>query len=193
MAHDSNTTTNAATSEQEMAALVAKVTTLSKLALDMTRLCIDVNDNLPALVQSQVAAAVAAVTSPGPKWYHSPAPSPDEMDAMFPPGYLDNVQWYVVCVGRRPRPLYQDADDQVRGVPNQLRKRKDSRQEALLYYRSPVPRRGGMSLPPPLPPPRGLLAGLHSFTLPALLAAVRSPSSYTHSHVEVEVSVKRGS
>jgi phenylpyruvate tautomerase PptA (4-oxalocrotonate tautomerase family) len=47
MAHDSNTTTNAATSEQEMAALVAKVTTLSKLALDMTRLCIDVNGEFP--------------------------------------------------------------------------------------------------------------------------------------------------
>ncbi|KAJ7862583.1 hypothetical protein B0H14DRAFT_2575250 [Mycena olivaceomarginata] len=137
----------------------------------MTRLCIDVNDNLPALVQSQVAAAVAAVTSPGPKWYHSPAPSPDEMDAMFPPGYLDNVQWYVVCVGRRPGlySSYQDADDQVRGVPNQLRKRKDSRQEALLYYRSQF-RTGGCER-----------------------VSEAQPAGYTHSHVEVEVSVKRGS
>jgi hypothetical protein len=29
-----------------------------------------------------------------------------------------------------------DADDQIRGVPGQSRKKKDSRQEALLYYRA---------------------------------------------------------
>ncbi|KAJ7897596.1 hypothetical protein B0H14DRAFT_2557599 [Mycena olivaceomarginata] len=130
MAQNSSTATNAATSEQEMAALVSKVTALSKLALDMTRLCIEVNDNLPALVQSQVAAAVAAVTLPPlhrMKWTRC-----------FPPGYLDNIQWYVVCVGRRPGQYssYQDADDQVRNVPGQLWKRKDNRQEALLFYRN---------------------------------------------------------
>jgi hypothetical protein len=29
-----------------------------------------------------------------------------------------------------------DADDQVRGIPKQSRKKKDSRQEALLYYQA---------------------------------------------------------
>jgi hypothetical protein len=47
MAQNSSTATNAATSQQEVAALVSKVTALSKLALDMTRLCIKVNGEFP--------------------------------------------------------------------------------------------------------------------------------------------------
>jgi hypothetical protein len=43
MAQNTATTTIAPTSQQEMEALVSKVTALSKLALDMTRLCIEVN------------------------------------------------------------------------------------------------------------------------------------------------------
>ncbi|KAJ7722467.1 hypothetical protein B0H14DRAFT_3520318 [Mycena olivaceomarginata] len=128
-------TTIAPTSEQEMAALVSKVTVMSKLALDMTRLCIEINDKLPAVVQGQVVAALASPWAP----FSITAP-PDEIDidAMFPAGYGEHQAWYVVCVGRHPGlyASYADADDQVRGVPNQSRKKKDSLQEALLYYRT---------------------------------------------------------
>ncbi|KAJ7229672.1 hypothetical protein B0H12DRAFT_1240204 [Mycena haematopus] len=127
-----------ALAQQELAAWVAKVTSLSKIALDVTRLCIEVNADLPAFLEAQVAAAVAQVTPPAPRFYRSAAIAPDDLDKLFPPGYGDNLAWHVVCVGRRPG-LYAtsaDADDQVRGIPNQSRKKKDSRQEALFYYRS---------------------------------------------------------
>ncbi|KAJ7691220.1 hypothetical protein B0H14DRAFT_3532031 [Mycena olivaceomarginata] len=138
MAQNPTTTTIAPTSEQEMAAVVSKVTAMSKLALDMTRLCIEVNDKLPAVVQAQVVDALASVAPQGPAFHHSAAPLPDEIDAMFPLGYGENQPWYVVCVGRRPGlyASYADVDDQVRGVPNQSRKRKDTLREALLYYRT---------------------------------------------------------
>ncbi|KAJ7883020.1 hypothetical protein B0H14DRAFT_2565092 [Mycena olivaceomarginata] len=137
MAQTDTSTTIAPTSQQELGALVSKVTALSKLTLDMTRLCIEVNDALPAVVQGQVVAALAAAV-PSITWYHSAAPLPDEIDAMFPPGLFDNEPWHVVCIGRRPGlyASYMDADDQVRNVPNQSRKRKDTREEALLYYRA---------------------------------------------------------
>ncbi|KAJ7898274.1 hypothetical protein B0H14DRAFT_3424633 [Mycena olivaceomarginata] len=138
MAQNTTITTIAPTSQQEMEALVSKVTALSKLALDMTRLCIEVNDALPAVVQGKIVDALAAVSSPAQVFYHSAAPLPDEIDAMFPPGLFDNQPWHVVCVGRRPG-LYAshlDTDDQVRNIPNQSRKRKDTREEALLYYRT---------------------------------------------------------
>ncbi|KAJ7314849.1 hypothetical protein DFH08DRAFT_821176 [Mycena albidolilacea] len=131
MAQNTAAATIAPTSQQEMEALVTKVTALSKLALDMTRLCIEVNDSLPAVIQGQIV-------TPAQVFYHSAAPLPDEIDAMFPPGLFDNQPWHVVCVGRRPG-LYAshlDADDQVRNIPNQSRKRKDTREEALIYYRT---------------------------------------------------------
>ncbi|KAJ7790152.1 hypothetical protein B0H14DRAFT_2626336 [Mycena olivaceomarginata] len=119
MAQTDTSTTIAPTSQQELGALVSKVTALSKLTLDMTRLCIEVNDALPTVVQGQVAAALAAAV-PSVTWYHSAAPLPDEIDAMFPPGLFDNEPWHVVCIGRRPGlyASYMDADDQVRNVPS---------------------------------------------------------------------------
>jgi hypothetical protein len=42
------------------------------------------------------------------KFYHSAALAPDELDALFPAGYGDNIHWHVVCVGRRPG-LYASA------------------------------------------------------------------------------------
>ncbi|KAJ7353249.1 hypothetical protein DFH08DRAFT_956320 [Mycena albidolilacea] len=120
---------------EELTALRFKVSSLSKLALDLTRLCIEINDDVPHIVKSHVDAAVAKAA---PKFYHSAAPAPDELEALFPPGYGDSITWYVVCVGRRPSlyASFADADDQVRGVPKQSCKKKDSRQEALLYYRA---------------------------------------------------------
>ncbi|KAJ7775780.1 hypothetical protein B0H14DRAFT_2631816 [Mycena olivaceomarginata] len=91
--------------QQELGALVSKVTALSKLTLDMTRLCIEVNGivnhALPAVVQGQVAAALAAAV-PSVTWYHSAAPLPDEIDAMFPPGLFDNEA--VACRVHWPPP-----------------------------------------------------------------------------------------
>ncbi|KAJ7352560.1 hypothetical protein DFH08DRAFT_805774 [Mycena albidolilacea] len=182
MAQNLLTATNAATSQQEMAALVSKVTVLSKLALDMTRLCIEVNDNLPAVVQSQVATATAAVTPPSPKWYHSPTPSLDKMDTMFPSSYLDNIQ----C---------QDVDDQVHNVPGQLQRRKDNGQEALLFYCnqfhtgecervSEVQPASHVAAPTTTPGTSRSSAFLHS-TNPS--CGHSHTSSYTRSHFEVEV------
>ncbi|KAJ6464566.1 hypothetical protein C8R45DRAFT_1107437 [Mycena sanguinolenta] len=96
------------------------------------------SDELLAVVKRQLDAAVEKLTPPAPHFYHSAAPAPDDLAVLFPPGYGDNIAWHVVCVGRRPG-LYAsptDADDQVRGIPKQSRKKKDSRQEALSYYRS---------------------------------------------------------
>ncbi|KAF8130398.1 hypothetical protein K438DRAFT_1999432 [Mycena galopus ATCC 62051] len=126
------------TPTEELAVLVSKVTALSKYALDMTRLCIEIGEGLPDIVKAQVDSAITELTPAGPHFYHTAAISPDNLEALFPAGYSDNQPWYVVCVGHRPG-LYAssaDADDQVRGVPNQSRKKKDSREEALLYYRS---------------------------------------------------------
>ncbi|KAJ6517351.1 hypothetical protein C8R47DRAFT_1205575 [Mycena vitilis] len=134
--------TTAPISDQEMAPVVSQLAVLSRLALKMATLCIDLNESIPQAVQSQVdakvAAALAEFTRPGPTFYRSPGPTPDEMDARFPPGRGDQQEWHVVCVGREPG-LYAtsaEANDQVLGVPNQSRKKKDSRQEALLYYRT---------------------------------------------------------
>ncbi|KAJ7033994.1 hypothetical protein C8F04DRAFT_1260492 [Mycena alexandri] len=145
--------TNAPSSDQELASLLSNVAALSKLALNMTRKCIDITEAVPRVLQAQVDAQVdtridaaiddavdaafAAVNdSTGPAFYQSPAPTPDQMDARHPPGNNDNVPHYVITIGRRPG-LYigsQDAEDQVRGVPDMARKRKDNRQEALLWY-----------------------------------------------------------
>lgn len=51
MTQDTSTTSAAPTPEQDMAALVSKVADLSKLALDMTRLCIEVNGKWSLLLR----------------------------------------------------------------------------------------------------------------------------------------------
>ncbi|KAJ6516539.1 hypothetical protein C8R47DRAFT_1205779 [Mycena vitilis] len=134
--------TTAATPDQEMTAMVTELAALSRLALKMTHLCIDLNETIPRVVQAQVdakvATALAALIPSGPAFYRSAGPTPDELDAQFPPGRGDHQEWHVVCIGRNPG-LYAsstEADEQVLGVPKQARKRKDNRQEALLYYRT---------------------------------------------------------
>ncbi|KAJ7797374.1 hypothetical protein B0H14DRAFT_3493785 [Mycena olivaceomarginata] len=101
---------------EELAALRSKVSSLSKLAWDLTY-------DVPRIVKSHADAAVAKAA---PKFYHSAALAPDELDTLFPAGYGDNIHWHVVCVGRRPG-LYAsaaDADDQIRGVPKQSHKER---------------------------------------------------------------------
>ncbi|KAJ7705759.1 hypothetical protein B0H16DRAFT_1723259 [Mycena metata] len=109
-----------------------------------------------AAVNSAVDAALAAVneckffvyllnpftddprSAAGPAFDRSAAPTPGEMDARHPPGHNDDIAHYVVSRGRRPG-LYissKEAEDQVRGVPDMARKKKDNRAEALQYYRA---------------------------------------------------------
>ncbi|KAF8187857.1 hypothetical protein K438DRAFT_1972561 [Mycena galopus ATCC 62051] len=129
---------NAATPDLELAALLTQVTALSKLAvdvthwsldlndkalsklaLDMTRHCIDINDKLPRIVRAQVAAALSELRA-ALGFYQGIAPTPSQLDALFPPGRGDNQTWYVICIGCQPG-LYatpEEADDQVLGVPD---------------------------------------------------------------------------
>ncbi|KAJ6548274.1 hypothetical protein B0H10DRAFT_2101155 [Mycena sp. CBHHK59/15] len=128
--------TNAATPEQELAALVSQVAALSKIALDMTRHCLDINEKLPRVVRAQVDAAIAEHT-PATAFYEETAPTPDQLEAQFPPGRGDSQAWYVVCTGRQPG-LYasaDEADEQVSGVPHQHRRKLTGRGPALAYYR----------------------------------------------------------
>ncbi|KAJ7926305.1 hypothetical protein B0H13DRAFT_1862351 [Mycena leptocephala] len=136
-----DTSTHSSTPDQELAVLVSKVAALSKLALDMTRHCLDVSDNLPAssklkwTPKLQRRSRTWLFVATGATFYRSDAPTPDEMDAMFPPGRNDDLA-HVIRVGREPG-LYTskfEANDQVIGVPGHARKKKDNRQEALRYY-----------------------------------------------------------
>ncbi|KAJ7774528.1 hypothetical protein DFH07DRAFT_952238 [Mycena maculata] len=108
------TATTTATPEQEMAVLLAQLAALSRSSLDITRACID-------------------LTATGPSFVFGVPQTPDELDALFPPGRGDNQVWHVVTIGRNPG--FAEADDEVLGIPNQHRRRKTSRQEALAYYR----------------------------------------------------------
>ncbi|KAJ7749738.1 hypothetical protein B0H16DRAFT_1461136 [Mycena metata] len=147
MAHNSTTTTAPKSAAQEMEVLISRLTALSKLGLEMTRHCIDVTEAIPRVICSQVNAQVDAILdgaatanapepAPGPTWYSSPAPTPAEMEARYPPGPNDDIAHYVVCIGRAPG-LYitrSEAEDQVCGVPDMSRCKKDSRAEGLRYY-----------------------------------------------------------
>ncbi|KAJ7120867.1 hypothetical protein C8R44DRAFT_877194 [Mycena epipterygia] len=146
------TSTTASTPTEEMDALIVQVADLSKLALKMTQHCIDLHDNIPRVVVIQVAAKVAAelaaladtaaapTTADNPasdEFVELPAPTPDELDALFPIGTGDSQVWHVVCIGREPG-LYanhMDAYDQITGVPNSFRMKKSSLCEALNFYR----------------------------------------------------------
>ncbi|KAJ6532227.1 hypothetical protein DFH09DRAFT_1408551 [Mycena vulgaris] len=133
-----NTSTTTPTPAQELAALVAKVAALSKLALEMTKLTMDIDDAIPHVIASQVAEAVEALQPPPPQFVEGVAYTPAQMDTMFPPGFGDHQAWYVVIVGREPG-LYCSsvaADAEVNGVPGQFRQKKASRIEALAFYRN---------------------------------------------------------
>ncbi|KAJ6448080.1 hypothetical protein C8R45DRAFT_1114217 [Mycena sanguinolenta] len=153
MANSSSSVPTAANSEKDLAAVVTALMqltvdatihaldlndkALTKLIVDMTRLCLDVQDKLPRVVRAEVEAAVAEVRPPTPIFYQGVAPTPAQMEGMFPAGRGDNQQWHVVCVGRQPG-LYatsDEADVQVHGVPDQSRRRMTGRAAALAYYR----------------------------------------------------------
>ncbi|KAJ7471588.1 hypothetical protein B0H11DRAFT_1919432 [Mycena galericulata] len=138
--------TNASNPQEELDALVKRIAELSQMSLAMTRLqafdiasaCLDLKTIVP-----EVFARVAGdspdepAASAGVDWVEEDAPTPDEMEQFFPPGLGDDHAWHVVCVGRETG-LFQsaeEADKQIRGVPNQFRQKKDSRVEALAFYR----------------------------------------------------------
>ncbi|KAF8171610.1 hypothetical protein K438DRAFT_1982026 [Mycena galopus ATCC 62051] len=138
MANTSALVPAASNSEQELAALVSQVAALSKLAVDLTERSVDSNEKLPRVVQAQVEAALAEARPPTPAFFEYDAPTPVELEALFPAGRGDNQAWHVVCVGRKPG-LYaasDEADEQVRGVPEQSRRKMAGRATALAYYRN---------------------------------------------------------
>ncbi|KAJ7733913.1 hypothetical protein B0H16DRAFT_1732009 [Mycena metata] len=153
-----HTAINDASSDDELASLLSTLAALSKIGLEMARHSIDVTDVIPRVIRSQVDAQVRAqldaavdaavdaalgavnassAAASTTTFYKSAAPTPEAMEARYPPGNNDDVPHYVVAIGRRPG-LYissQEAEDQVCGVPDMSRKKKDNRVEALLYYR----------------------------------------------------------
>ncbi|KAJ6494479.1 hypothetical protein C8R45DRAFT_927658 [Mycena sanguinolenta] len=156
MVNPSSQEPTAATPEQELAALVSRVaavaklavnvsnrcldvhdTETSKLALEITRQCIDIGDKIPQVVRTHVDAALEDARPPTPAFYEYVAPTPAEVDEKVPEARSDNQTWHVVCVGRQPGlyATYEEADDQVRGVPDQSRRKVVGRDPALAYYR----------------------------------------------------------
>ncbi|KAK7022547.1 hypothetical protein R3P38DRAFT_3195942 [Favolaschia claudopus] len=145
------------TPEQELASLVSQLAalsmasldltsqtidgdnkTLSKLALTVARTCVDINDRLPRVMNNVVQAAVAAaIRDSDPLFVITEAPTPDVVETNLLAGN-ENAPYYVVCVGREPG-LYLDssvADNQVRGVPEQDRRKIIGRSAALNHYRT---------------------------------------------------------
>ncbi|KAK6969032.1 hypothetical protein R3P38DRAFT_2814976 [Favolaschia claudopus] len=128
--------------------------TLSKLALTVARTCVDINgdlnlplvllrahfilDRLPRVMNNVVQAAVAAaIRESDPLFVITEAPNPDVVETNLLAGN-ENAPYHVVCVGREPG-LYLDssvADNQVRGVPEQDRRKIIGRSAALNHYRT---------------------------------------------------------
>ncbi|KAJ6449957.1 hypothetical protein C8R45DRAFT_1114364 [Mycena sanguinolenta] len=149
MANNSSFVPTATSPEEELAAVVTALTqltvdatirsldlndkVLTKLIVDMTRLSMDVQEKFPRIVRAQVEAAVAEVRPPTPIFYQGVAPTPAQMDMMFPAGRGDNQQWHVVCVGRQP-PAWPIRHI-VHGVPDQSHRRMTGRAAALAHYR----------------------------------------------------------
>ncbi|KAJ7780832.1 hypothetical protein DFH07DRAFT_765317 [Mycena maculata] len=153
---------NSSSSHAELDELLKRLSELTRMSLDMTRLCLDVQETVPGIALARQASEMmrgcmdlrvaipelfARLTGAGPEyadpelaavdWVEAVARTPDEMDAYYPPGIGDDISWHVVCIGREPG-LYasvNEADRQIRGVPNQFRQKKTSRVEALTFYR----------------------------------------------------------
>ncbi|KAJ7447602.1 hypothetical protein B0H11DRAFT_2248324 [Mycena galericulata] len=110
--------TAASNPQEELDALVKRVSELSQMALDMTRLCIDVQTVVPGVALSRQAFDMARVCldlraalpeafaratgapaeEPAPvaaafDWVEFPAPTPGQMDSYYPPGV--GVEWKI--------------------------------------------------------------------------------------------------
>jgi hypothetical protein len=111
----------------------------------------------PSLVSifiSSLSCADHILLARGPDFEVGVAITPDALERRFPSGVAELAAWYVVAVGREPglflsrlHPLHlpisllfilfvsDEAEDQVKGVPNFCREKKKSRREALDFYR----------------------------------------------------------
>ncbi|KAJ7095999.1 hypothetical protein C8R43DRAFT_964418 [Mycena crocata] len=150
-------TTTAPTPTQELEALLALVGRLSKVSLEATRLTVDIQTRLPAVVALSSDAAAAAATAAA-LTAHTTAitaaaaacnfvrrtpKTPAELTAAFPEG--SGEVWYVVLIGREPG-LYRtstEADKLCNGVPGQEKAKKKSLREALAWYRDAYNAPGG--------------------------------------------------
>ncbi|KAJ7801178.1 hypothetical protein B0H14DRAFT_3783990 [Mycena olivaceomarginata] len=125
---------------------------VSKLAVDLTRHSVAINNQIPQVVRSHVDAEIAEIRRtlsftisfpisvdilPAARvFYQGTAPTPAELDTLFPLGQGDNKAYHVICVGRAPG-LYdtvEEANEQVNGVPAQNHCRVVGCLSALAYY-----------------------------------------------------------
>ncbi|KAJ7256714.1 hypothetical protein C8J57DRAFT_1517352 [Mycena rebaudengoi] len=150
-------TTSFSSNPHELQELVSRVASLVQMSIDMTRIAADVQYRLPIvlahhvddalqgvpqMVADQVAALVPSATSAtrgsDSVFVRGVPITPVALEALHPPGTGDDVSWHVVLVGREPG-MFQSvtaSNDCVNGVPNASRRKKDTRIEALTYYRS---------------------------------------------------------
>ncbi|KAJ7801657.1 hypothetical protein B0H14DRAFT_3489314 [Mycena olivaceomarginata] len=93
-------------------------------------------NKIPHVVRVQVDAAVALYHN-APTFFENIAPTPDQMDAEYPPGrggqssVVHRLRW-------TPAGFYvtfEEAEDEVNGVPCGYRRRVAGRIAALAYYR----------------------------------------------------------
>ncbi|KAJ7260643.1 hypothetical protein C8J57DRAFT_1471665 [Mycena rebaudengoi] len=140
----------------ELKVLLSRVATLVQMSIDMTRIAADVQHRLPIvlahhvddalqgvpqMVADQVAVLVPSATSgthSSDLFVRGVPITPAALEALHPPGTGDDVSWHVVLVGREPG-MFQSvtaSNDCVNGVPHASRRKKDTRVEALTYYRS---------------------------------------------------------
>ncbi|KAJ6546154.1 hypothetical protein B0H10DRAFT_1969726 [Mycena sp. CBHHK59/15] len=110
------TATNTSDPQGELDALVAKVAALTAKSLELTQLCVDVQ----------------ALT-----FIQGTPRTPTQLEAAHPPVSGDHQSWHVVLIGRELGSMQvEEADTQVRGVPNQFHQKKSSCVEALAFYRN---------------------------------------------------------
>ncbi|KAJ7253588.1 hypothetical protein C8J57DRAFT_1519317 [Mycena rebaudengoi] len=143
-----STTSNSA----ELQVLLSRVSTLVQMSLDMAKIVVDVQHRLPLVLAHHVDEALAGVPQLVADHVAAQASAPDPesrglirgipitpsaLELLHPPGLGDDLHWHVVLVGREPG-IYlsvTSADEVVKGIRNASRRRKDSRAEALTYYR----------------------------------------------------------
>ncbi|KAJ7626755.1 hypothetical protein B0H17DRAFT_1218521 [Mycena rosella] len=136
---------NVSNPQREMDALTAKVAELTTMCLDMTKLCIDVQTRAATAATAAMNAATAASAATAAAfagadatdnaiWAQGDPRTPAQMEALFPPGPNDGRPFQVVCIGASPA-CTPPRQRPALGVPNQFRLKKDTRAEALAYYR----------------------------------------------------------
>ncbi|KAJ6554109.1 hypothetical protein B0H10DRAFT_1967952 [Mycena sp. CBHHK59/15] len=133
MAQNSSTATTALSPEEELQALIANVAQLAKQSVALTKMCRDLQEELPGII--------ARIARPRPStdaiFVRGVPKAPVQVELETRSAQDGNsIAWYVVWIGREPG-LYasiEDADVQVKGCPNQQYRRKTGKREALQFY-----------------------------------------------------------